>query len=219
MITEAPDGKAAVELALKNKPDLIFMDVQMPEMNGYEATGKIREAYGAGIPIIALTAGNVMGEKEKCLEAGMDDFLPKPFVEEDMVTLLEKWSNFADNGEKSADGEDKEHFNKDVLLYYLGGEADDELLKHVIDTGMGELDKLEERVTNAGRDDERELFQIGHKLYGLGITICLVKLAEYGQQLEKGAGMSPGERETLIRSTIHELQYCKKLMQNAVAHL
>lgn len=223
VITEALDGKAVVELSLKNKPDLVFMDVQMPEMNGYEATKKIREAYGASIPIIALTAGNVIGEKEKCLAAGMDDFLPKPFVEEDMVIILEKWSYFVDNGENglagNAHNRDKEHFNKDVLLYYLGGEADAALLNHVIDTALEELNKLEERINNAGRDDERELFHIGHKLYGLGITIGLTKLAEHGQKLEKGAGMGAAEREDLLKTTIRDLQYCKKLMQNSIEQL
>lgn len=225
-IAEAPDGRAAVELSEKNKPDLIFMDVQMPEMNGYEATKKIREMYGDSIPIIALTAGNVMGEKEKCLEAGMDDFLPKPFVEEDMVTILEKWSHFVDGGKNAAAGSagstnnhDRDHFNQDVLLYYLGGETDDLLLKQVIGMGLEELDKLEERINNAGRDEERELFQIGHKLYGLSVSIGLIKLAEHGQQLEKGAGMDPEERETLLKATIHELQYCRKLMQNSIERL
>lgn len=220
VITEAADGNAVVQLSFESKPDLVFMDVQMPGMNGYEATKKIREKYGAGLPIIALTAGNVKGEKEKCLAAGMDDFLPKPFVEEDMVTILEKWSYFVDNGENGLNGDnhdrDKEHFNKDVLLYYLGGEVDDALLKHVISTGLEELTKLEERAMNAGIDDERELFHIGHKVYGLGITIGLTKLAEYGQQLEKGAGMPAAERETLVKDLLQELKYCKTLMQKSI---
>lgn len=220
VITEAPDGNVVVALSLESRPDLVFMDVQMPGLNGYEATQKIREAYGASIPIIALTAGNVKGEKEKCLAAGMDDFLPKPFVEEDMVTILEKWSYFADPGENGLDGSmlnrDKEHFNKDVLLYYLGGDVDEALLKHVIDTALDELNKLEERLNNAGREDERELFHIGHKLYGLGITIGLTRLAELGQQMEGGAGMQGAERGRLVKDILSELQYCKKLMQNAI---
>lgn len=221
-IMEAPDGKVAVEFCVNNRPDLIFMDVQMPEMNGYEATKKIREMYGTDIPVIALTAGNVMGEKEKCLEAGMDDFLPKPFVEEDMVSILEKWSSPVPEksaDENTQDDPDKEHFDKDVLLYYLGGEADNELLKQVIGMGLEELGKLEERINKVGRDEERELFQIGHKLYGLGASIGLGKLSIYGQQLEKGTGMGLEEREALLKATVHELQYCKTLMQNSIERL
>ena len=219
-IREAEDGNAVVALSIESKPDLVFMDVQMPGLNGYEATQKIREAYGASLPIIALTAGNVKGEREKCLAAGMDDFLPKPFVEEDMITILEKWSYFVDPGEGGLNGDDlnkdKEHFNKDVLVYYLGGEVDEALMKHVISTGLEELSKLEERINNAGMEDERELFHIGHKLYGLGITIGLTTLAELGQQLEKGVGMQTGERALLIKEILRELPYCKKLMQNSI---
>ena len=137
-----------------------------------------------------------------------------------MVTILEKWSYFVDTGENGLNGgghdRDKEHFNKDVLLYYLGGEVDDALLKHVIGTGLEELDKLEERARKAGMDDERELFHIGHKLYGLGITIGLTKLAEYGQQLEKGVGMQAADREILVKDLLRELEYCKKLMQKSI---
>jgi len=222
-IREAEDGNAVVALSIESKPDLVFMDVQMPGLNGYEATQKIREAYGASLPIIALTAGNVKGEREKCLAAGMDDFLPKPFVEEDMITILEKWSYFVDAGESGVNGadvnKDKEHFNKDVLVYYLGGEVDEALMKHVISTGLEELSKLEERINKAGMEDERELFHIGHKLYGLGITIGLTALAELGQQLEKGAGMQAAERGHLVKEILRELPYCKKLMQNSIEAL
>lgn len=94
-IVEAVNGIEVVEEYQKLRPDLILMDIQMPEMNGYEATEKIRELEnGSGhVPIIALTAGNVKGEKEKCLAIGMDDFMVKPFVESSIRDLLKKWVN------------------------------------------------------------------------------------------------------------------------------
>ena len=90
-VYECPDGRQAVEDFINISPDLIFMDVQMPVMNGYEASKEIRRFNGAGIPIIALTAGTIKGEKEKCLEAGMDDYIPKPIVEEDIREILSVW--------------------------------------------------------------------------------------------------------------------------------
>ncbi|MBW8687545.1 PAS domain S-box protein [Chitinophaga rhizophila] len=91
-IIEAKNGKEAFESSETQLPDIIFMDIQMPIVNGYEATGKIREiSRHVHIPIIALTAGNVKGEREKCLAAGMDDFVTKPFVESNIVTIFEKW--------------------------------------------------------------------------------------------------------------------------------
>jgi PAS domain S-box-containing protein len=75
--------------------DLVLMDVQMPVMDGLEATQRIREARSAvpshGIPIIAMTAHAMQGDREKCLEAGMDDYLPKPVTPQALVEVLEKW--------------------------------------------------------------------------------------------------------------------------------
>jgi len=78
---------------MKQMPDIILMDVQMPEMNGYEATSTIRQISDTKVPIIAITAGNVKGEKEKCIEAGMDDFVVKPIREENITAIFDRWIN------------------------------------------------------------------------------------------------------------------------------
>ena len=83
----AENGKEALEKAVSEKPDLVFMDCQMPVMNGYEATRLIRE-QGMKIPVIAVTANALRGEQEKCFKAGMNDFLPKPFKNKDLVPVL-----------------------------------------------------------------------------------------------------------------------------------
>ncbi len=88
-VVVASNGVEAVELARKGT-DLIFMDVQMPEMNGYEATEKIR-SLGIDVPIIAVTASAVKGEREHALEIGMSDFLTKPFKRHDLIPVLKKW--------------------------------------------------------------------------------------------------------------------------------
>lgn len=89
---EAANGLEAVQYYKETNPDIILMDIQMPEMNGYEATQAIRKlSTQKRIPIVAITAGNVKGEKEKCMEAGMDDFLVKPVREENIIAVLKKW--------------------------------------------------------------------------------------------------------------------------------
>jgi PAS domain S-box-containing protein len=90
-IIEAVDGQEAVNIFAQTKIDAIFMDVQMPVMNGYEATQKVREMQQSHIPIIALTAGTVIGEKEKCLEAGMDDYVSKPIVKQTLEEVIARW--------------------------------------------------------------------------------------------------------------------------------
>ena len=92
-ILEAVDGTEAVHYCEQEQPDLVLMDVQMPEMNGYEAARRIRALHhNKHIPIIALTAGNEKSEREKCLSAGMDDFVVKPVVEETIAAVFNKWT-------------------------------------------------------------------------------------------------------------------------------
>ena len=91
-IYEAINGQEAVDKFQILKPDLILMDIQMPIKNGYEATIEIRQtAIGKIIPIIALTAGTVIGEREKCLASGMNDYASKPIIKENLKALIEKW--------------------------------------------------------------------------------------------------------------------------------
>lgn len=91
-VIEVNNGLEALRYCEKNMPDLILMDIQMPVLNGYEATTQIRQLEGdMHIPIIALTAGNVKDERERCIAAGMDDLITKPFVEETIATVLQKW--------------------------------------------------------------------------------------------------------------------------------
>jgi PAS domain S-box-containing protein len=86
----ADNGREAVDAVKTQSYNIIFMDVQMPEMNGYEATREIRR-QGVTTPIVAVTASALKGEEAKSLDAGMDDFLVKPFKKKDLVPVLEKW--------------------------------------------------------------------------------------------------------------------------------
>src|SRR4030095_11196817 len=89
----ASDGREAVEKVSMCKYDLVLMDCQMPEMDGYEATGLIRKLEkGAGhIPIVAMTAHAMKGDREKCLEAGMDDYITKPLRTNVLQDALDHW--------------------------------------------------------------------------------------------------------------------------------
>ncbi|MDF9399591.1 ATP-binding protein [Vibrio sp. 1180_3] len=94
MLNIQPDittnGVEAVDAAQRNTYDLIFMDCRMPEMDGFEATQLLREK-GYSIPIIALTAGTTLEERERCLQCGMDDILTKPYTANDLERMLIKW--------------------------------------------------------------------------------------------------------------------------------
>lgn len=91
-ILEALNGQEAVELYKTEKPDLILMDIQMPVLNGVDATRQIRALeQESHIPIIALTASSTLEEKQRCIDVGMDDFLSKPIVEESLMPLFNQW--------------------------------------------------------------------------------------------------------------------------------
>jgi CheY-like chemotaxis protein len=87
----ANDGREAIEAHRKRSYDLILMDCQMPVMDGFEASRNIRQLDAPQPVIIAVTANALVGEREKCLEAGMDDYLSKPFHAEQLVSMVKKW--------------------------------------------------------------------------------------------------------------------------------
>ncbi|MEJ5375493.1 MAG: response regulator [bacterium] len=100
------NGKEALA-SLKSQPyDLVFMDCQMPEMDGYEATRLIREpttgVLNPHVPIIAMTANAMAGDRAKCMEAGMNDYVPKPVRAQDLQAMIGKWARNACNSESDS---------------------------------------------------------------------------------------------------------------------
>jgi CheY-like chemotaxis protein len=95
-VETATDGTEAVERFASGEFSLIFMDCQMPVMDGFEATAEIRkqeERSGHHVPIVALTASAIEGDREHCLASGMDDYVTKPFTAEQMKSVLTTWLN------------------------------------------------------------------------------------------------------------------------------
>jgi CheY-like chemotaxis protein len=99
-VTIASGGKEGFEAAISHTYDLVLMDCQMPDVDGYEATRQIRQwesfegvsAQRARTPIVALTAHAMPGDREKCEAAGMDDYLSKPFSGQDLFNVLQRWT-------------------------------------------------------------------------------------------------------------------------------
>jgi len=95
-VTLALNGREAVEKSAAEPFDLIFMDVQMPEMDGFEATREIRSREhhsGTHVPIVAMTAHAMNSDQERCLSAGMDDYVTKPFSRNDLITAIDRASD------------------------------------------------------------------------------------------------------------------------------
>ena len=92
-VTIANNGREAVKMGLEEPFDLVLMDCQMPELDGFEAAREIRarEAAGTRMPIVALTANAMEGDRERCLAAGMDDYMTKPFKRSELAAMLGRW--------------------------------------------------------------------------------------------------------------------------------
>ena len=91
-VLEAEDGLTGVEIATKELPDLILMDISLPGIDGVEATQRIKaHNETASIPIIALTANAMRGDRERFIAAGCDDYLPKPISTVDLIDMIGKF--------------------------------------------------------------------------------------------------------------------------------
>jgi two-component system, cell cycle response regulator DivK len=91
-LAEAENGVEALEAVAKKKPDLILMDIQMPIMDGYEATRRIKaDSATKGIPIIAVTSYALSGDEQKARDAGCDDYVPKPFSPKQLLAKIRQY--------------------------------------------------------------------------------------------------------------------------------
>ncbi len=96
-LVEAVNGEEALSMAVTHKPDLILMDIQLPVVDGYEATRRIKaEPALRGIPVIAVTSYALSGDEEKAREAGCDDYVTKPFSPRDLLAKVQAYLPAAD---------------------------------------------------------------------------------------------------------------------------
>jgi CheY-like chemotaxis protein/HPt (histidine-containing phosphotransfer) domain-containing protein len=135
------NGVEALEALIQNAYDLILMDVQMPIMGGYEAARQIRDpkskAYNSSIPIIAMTAHAMQGDREECLEAGMNDYVPKPVDPEILARAITKW--LPKKGEDSGNRDEDRVWNHAGMVSRLRG--DKTLVKTIMAAFLTDIPK------------------------------------------------------------------------------
>ncbi|WP_175634354.1 PAS domain S-box protein [Pedobacter ghigonis] len=190
VVTEAENGVLGISLFQHETFDLIFMDIQMPEMNGYESARKIRSLEeNTRIPIIALTAANVMGEREKSIAAGMDDFITKPVLEEHIAAILDKWlvrpaDSFSN--EVDVDNINRDLFDISKLAIYFEGDSVKlrKIIRITIDQLHAALRELDKEIRPA---DCEMVISLAHRLYGMSTSAGLENLARIIGKLQSTA--------------------------------
>lgn len=216
-IVEAENGLLAVEKFKTERPDIVFMDVRMPEKNGYEATAAIRSLEtNRRTPIIALTAGTAKGDRDKCLEAGMDDYISKPIVQDSIQKALRKWLSLDIASVKverlfSVGTENLSHFDKAEMMQQLGNNQ--QVYKRLLEASKASLDQCNTSLSqHLASLDFIGLAETAHKLKGVALSSCFGELAKLAGQLEE-ADMSGNERvEQLVISISTEIQLVKELI-------
>jgi PAS domain S-box-containing protein len=186
------DGVEAVEAMALNRYSAVLMDCHMPRMDGYEATAEIRKQEDASrrTPIIAMSAGALQGDRERCLEAGMDDYVAKPVTPEQVEAVLTRWvaSSPPLNGHAAEDIPAVDAIDADrwALLGQMGGPNSGDLLRRMVAAFTAEGPGRVERVRRAvAGGDAQELTAAAHALAGSSATIGASHLAELCSQLER----------------------------------
>lgn len=173
-ISEAFNGAEAVQAAETSCPDLILMDIQMPVMDGYEATRRIRQMH-AQVPIVALTAATLDAEQQRSREAGMNAYLSKPFSREQLYSLLKTLTLAVPA---------PVHFDAPALLERLDGDLElaHSLVAQALEMFQAEPLNLPEALDAAAAEALR---QQAHRIKGMAANLSLLALQQQSQQLEQ----------------------------------
>jgi CheY-like chemotaxis protein/HPt (histidine-containing phosphotransfer) domain-containing protein len=162
------NGRLAADRAALESFDLILMDVQMPEMSGLEAAVAIRDrerTAGGHVPIVALTARAMAGDREQCFEAGMDAYVSKPLRPEELYAAIESVLSSQSVGANAPARTAGGSVDREALLAGLGGRVD--LLKHVVEVFLEDAPAMLSRIKEAlGKGNGTEVAAIAHSLKG-----------------------------------------------------
>jgi len=231
-VVAANNGREAVAILEKSAFtgfDVVLMDVQMPEMDGFEATAAIREkekAIGHRLPIIALTAHSMKGDRERCLAAGMDGYVSKPINVEELMEVIQGFGSAQSDARPGVPlpSSPSEVSNGDLALNRL--EGDRELLRELLDIFARDCPRMVAEIKKAlGQGSPKALQAAAHSLRGalsnfgespawqaaskleeMGLADTLNGAKELFAQLEEGlaafkpALVIPGEERNILRS-------------------
>ena len=191
-VTVARDGRQAVKCFGHENFDLVLMDMQMPELDGLEATAAIRKSEqrtGTHVPIIAVTANAMIGDREQCLKAGMDDYLSKPLRADDLLAMIQRLTSQPRPGPTpaaaggSSAGPVNDVFDYATSVRQVGDDA--ELLAELVAVFLEQLPKLLHPLAAAvASADARAIRQTAHALTSSVSVISATRAKNLARKLE-----------------------------------
>lgn len=181
-IITAVNGVEALDKTLGYKPDMIFLDIQMPDIDGFQTAEKIRgNKHFADIPIIALTAGSTKDEKLKAIESGMNDFITKPLDLNDLKVILNKYFRIDENSELTLN---TPHINLKDILIQLGDDRGK--VVRIVNMYMKELKNDIHMLKKAIAEGDNEGIRISaHKIKGSALNMRCNNLKNISAAVEK----------------------------------
>lgn len=205
-VATAVDGASAVEVAMSMRPELILMDCQMPGMDGYEATARLRQLAFKG-PIVAFTAAESESEATRCLEAGMDATLSKPVDVRKLKAVLDRW--LVPEGAASVDD-----FNSTVFeaRFAFNPELGQKVLQTFVQISQTEVDLL---VEHARAEDREAASRLAHKIVGSASTVAADRVWKLAAQIESTAAGLTGQQ---LRDAADALAHAFARFRAAVSH-
>jgi len=208
--TLAANGREAVEAAEKQIFDLIFMDIQMPVMNGYEAIQIIR-GKNPTVSIVALTAHTMTGDKERFLQAGCNDYLGKPIIKEELIMILKKYlptTNGVSKPEEGGNGAEtfensSAEKDNNIIVSKLADDPDlAEVVSEFLENLPSFLDKIQQTLNQS---NWAELKQLAHELKGSGGNVGFDIIYEKAKAIEDAAFNSQLQEAQTILDEIKKI--------------
>ena len=205
----AADGYEALAALERTPYDIILMDCQMPRMDGYTATRRIREIYQRPILIIAMTANAMQGDREKCLNAGMDEHLGKPVHLQELEKVLSAWQ-----APLTARNETPAPVDLARLTEITG--SDPAMFRHISAEYLEQAEEILAHISLAiDRRDPVEIHRLAHKLGGSSASCGIVALAEPLARLERmGDAFQTSLASGLRQQAVQSLQQVRRFLTN-----
>ncbi|TAH45943.1 MAG: response regulator, partial [Treponema sp.] len=218
-VIQAEDGQEAVEAIQAHPVDVIFMDIQMPRMNGYEAAVWMRNK-GHTVPIIACTASAQQDEKEKCLDCGMNDVLPKPYKRQDVIDMMITYgrqyketqqhnalTGVADDHRPNAAAPERmapdpevfdPFFFSDIMMGDL--ESAKALIGEYLEQTESHLAILAEDLASG---NSNAASQTAHLIKGSSLNITAKRLADAAEKIEHAGSVLTNEQKHRLLAEVH----------------